>query len=273
MDVVDARQFPPARLVYAEAVHECREFVAVLGVVNPLGLRAEHRHVLLVEARGEVLWYLPARREDHAVGCLQLDDVHDALECEFVEVEAVTHIVVGRDRLGVVVDHHRPPPVVAHGLQRVDAAPVKLDGRADAVGSRPEHDDRAVVVLVVDVAAHAVVGEVEVVGPCGILGRQRVDLLDHRHDARRLADGAHGQAVALVVGIHAFLEHGAGYLEVREALPLGPPEQLGRELVEAVEPLDVLGRVDDAAQLLQEPLVDLGQVVYLVDGVAPAHGL
>ena len=37
---------------------------------------------------------------------LQLDDIHDTLEGELVEVKTVAHIVVGRYGLRVIVDHH-----------------------------------------------------------------------------------------------------------------------------------------------------------------------
>ena len=72
--------------------------------------------MLLVESHGEVVGYLAAYAEYDAVGLLDLDDVHDALEGEFVEIEAVAHVVVGADGLWVVVDHDGLVALVACGL-------------------------------------------------------------------------------------------------------------------------------------------------------------
>ena len=88
---------------------------------------------------------------------LHLDDIHHTLEGQLVEVETVAHIVVGRYGLWVVVDHHRAPALLANGVQSLNATPVELYGRTDAVSTRTEYDDRTVVVLEGDVALHACV--------------------------------------------------------------------------------------------------------------------
>ena len=78
-------------------------------------------------------------------GSLGLDDVHDVLVGERLEVEAVGRVVVGRHRLGVAVDHDRLEAGVAQGEAGVDAAVVELDALADAVGPGAEdHDLRPV---------------------------------------------------------------------------------------------------------------------------------
>ena len=51
-------------------------------------------------------------------GALKVDDVHHALEGQLVEVEAVTHVVVGRHGLRVVVYHDRTPALLADGGPR-----------------------------------------------------------------------------------------------------------------------------------------------------------
>ena len=81
---------------------------------------------------------LAAELDDHALGLLDLDDAEDVLERQRLEVEAVGGVVVGRDRLGVAVDHHRVAAGLAHGHRRVHAAVVELDALADAVRARAE---------------------------------------------------------------------------------------------------------------------------------------
>ena len=79
---------------------------------------------------------------------LDLDDREHVLERERLEVEAVGGVVVGGDRLGVAVDHHRVAAGLAHGHGGVHAAVVELDPLPDAVrarsrGSRPTGARRA----------------------------------------------------------------------------------------------------------------------------------
>ncbi len=50
-------------------------------------------------------------------------------------------VVVGRDGLGVGVDHHRLEAQLLGGEGRVHAAVVELDALADAVGPAAEDDD------------------------------------------------------------------------------------------------------------------------------------
>ena len=91
--------------------------------------------MLLIEIDGKVIGDLSARGDNDAMGLFKLDNVEHPLEGEFVEVETVAHIVVGRDGLGIVVDHHRAPALAADGVQRLHTTPVELYGRADAVGT------------------------------------------------------------------------------------------------------------------------------------------
>ncbi len=106
VDIFKTGKFAPAGLVYAQTVEHGREFVAVLGVVNALGRCAENVDVLLVEAHGEIVGNLAAHGEYHAVGHLEVENIHYALECELVEVQAVAHVIVGRYGLGIIVYHH-----------------------------------------------------------------------------------------------------------------------------------------------------------------------
>ena len=67
-----------------------------------------------------------------AVG-LGLEDVGQVLGGERFEVEAVRGVVIGGDRLGVAVHHHRLEAGGLQGERGVDAAVVELDALADPV--------------------------------------------------------------------------------------------------------------------------------------------
>src|SRR3712207_5514011 len=58
-----------------------------------------------------------------------------------LEVEAVRGVVVGRNRLGVAVQHDRLVARIRQRERGVDAAVVELDALADAVGAGTEDQD------------------------------------------------------------------------------------------------------------------------------------
>ncbi len=116
-------------------------------------------------------------------------DVGDVLEGERLEVQPVGDVVVGRDGLGVAVDHDGVVAVLAHGHGGVHAAVVELDALADAVGPAAEDDDA--LALAGQRLVFVLVGRVEV-GRLGLeLGGAGVDRLVDRHDAHLEAPRAH----------------------------------------------------------------------------------
>ena len=81
----------------------------------------------------------------------QVNDIQHALERQFVKVQSVAHVIVRRNRLRIVVDHDGTPPLLANGIQRLYTTPVKLDTRTNAIGTRAQHDDALLVVLILNV--------------------------------------------------------------------------------------------------------------------------
>ena len=101
--------------------------------------------MLLIEPHREVVRYLSAHRENHTIRLLKVDDIHDTLEGQFVEIKTVAHVIIGRNGLWVVVDHHALMTLLAGSLECIDRTPVELDRRADAIGTRTKDDgDRSV---------------------------------------------------------------------------------------------------------------------------------
>ena len=86
---------------------------------------------------------LPAELGDDALRPLAIEDGEHLLGRERLEVEPVGGVVVGRDRLGVAVDHHGLVAERPEGLDGVDAAVVELDALPDPIRPRAEdHDPR-----------------------------------------------------------------------------------------------------------------------------------
>ena len=98
-----------------------------------------------------------------------------------------------------------------------------------------------------------------------VLSSQCVNLLDPRPDAEALPASAD-----LILSA----AHSLGDLLVRETELLGLEDDLLLKSKEAADLLELLCAVDDVLELVQEPLVDLGEIVQPVDGVAlVVHGL
>ena len=124
------------------------------------------------------------------------------------------------------------------------------------------------------VVGDAAVGEIQIIGLSRELACESIDLLDHRHDAKLLAAVAHVQALGFGKVLDLLvLDHSPCNLEVAEALALSFAQQVGRHLVDVVILFQFLIGTHYALELLEEPLVNLGEVVNLIDRIASLHGL
>ena len=238
------------------------ELFAVLGQVDRARARAQDRHACAFQVGGQRQRRLPAELDDHALDgagrALGTVDLQDVLERERLEVEAVGDVVVGRDGLGVAVNHDRLV-VLAQRHGRVDARVVKFDALTDAVGTRAQDDDglalaRAHLVLLV-------IGRIVVGRAGGKLGGAGVHRLVDRVDTEGSAHLAHR-----VLGQTAH----RGDLAVREAVAL----RLGEHVAgEGLGVADAGGDLVEEEHLVQEPGVDLGRLEELLEGGATADRL
>ena len=114
---------------------------------------------------------------------LLVEHRHHVLERERLEVQAVGRVVVGRDGLGVAVDHHRLEALLAEREGGVTAAVVELDPLPDAVRPAAEDDDLLLRVRIR--LAERLVRPVHVRRERLELRRARVDALVRRRRARR----------------------------------------------------------------------------------------
>ena len=78
----------------------------VLGPVDVLrGWVPRTGHAGLVQAQRQIVRHLAAHAHDDALGLLALVEIEHRLEADLVEYQLVADVVVGADRLRVVVDH------------------------------------------------------------------------------------------------------------------------------------------------------------------------
>ena len=183
------------RIVDAQLVEQRRETLAVLCQVDGLGFRAHDLDALVLQSLRELERRLAAQGDDHAVGSLGVDDVHDVFVGDGLEVEAVGGVVVGRDGLGVAVHHDGLVAQRRQRVARMHAAVVELDALADAVGAGTDNHR-----LLFGAGRNfrlLVVGLVVVARLAGKLGRAGIHSLEDANDAQTFSSRAHGLLVAL----------------------------------------------------------------------------
>ena len=136
------RRRPAGRLGDLEAGAQGVPALPVLGQVDRSGRRAEDEAGGSWPESFKGVWPPRATMTPWTgpVACSTSRTLVTSSRVKRLEVEPVAGVVVGRDRLGVAVDHHRLEAGVAKGEAGLDAAVVKLDALTDAVRSRPEDD-------------------------------------------------------------------------------------------------------------------------------------
>mmetsp|Transcript_6965 Transcript_6965/g.17395 ORF Transcript_6965/g.17395 Transcript_6965/m.17395 type:complete len:370 (+) Transcript_6965:544-1653(+) len=137
----DGCKLRPLWLVDAEDVAELAEFEAVLTHVDGLHGSAQNLDATLVQFHREVVGRLPPDGNDDAAWVFELHDVQHRLVAEFLEVQSIGLIVIGRDSLGIAIDHDGLVPQRAKRLNARHGAPVEFDATSDAVRSAPQHDN------------------------------------------------------------------------------------------------------------------------------------
>ena len=91
--------------------------------------------MLLVKAHGEVVGYLAACADNNPRRVLQFDDIHNTLECQFVEIQTVAHVIISGNGLGIIVYHNRAVALFADSVESLYTTPVELHRRTYAISS------------------------------------------------------------------------------------------------------------------------------------------
>ena len=212
-----------------------------------------------------------------------------------LEIEAVGRVIVGRHGFRVAVDHDRLIAGFAQRKAGMDAAIVELDTLADAVGTTAQDDDLLAVAglrLILRLAEdRGFIGRIHVGRLRLELGGAGVDALEHRTHAQLVAQAAHlvlghaaGHGDDGIVDQAAAARHAALIAAQIGRLERQPGETLvgkahGLEAAHAVRIARqamfqhlILG-LDDFLQALQEPGVELGDIVDFRDGQTFTKGL
>ncbi len=136
------------RRLQADLLHRLAEQLAVLGLVDGVGIGADHLHAEFFEhahaaqrQRG-VERGLPAHGRQQRVGPLLLDDLGDDLRRDRLDIGRVGEVRVGHDRRRVRVDQDDPVALLLERLAGLGAGIVEFAGLADDDRTGADDQDR-----------------------------------------------------------------------------------------------------------------------------------
>src|SRR6185295_18071738 len=93
----------------------------------------------------EIQWSLSAKLNDHTFRFFDIDDVHHIFESERLEVESIGSVVISRDCFRIAVDHDGLESGFVQRKRSMTTTIVKLDSLPDAVRTRAEDHDLALI--------------------------------------------------------------------------------------------------------------------------------
>ncbi|GKT75685.1 hypothetical protein ColTof4_08108 [Colletotrichum tofieldiae] len=246
LSLLDGGELLPCRLVDANAIEDLGELLSVLGLVNVLRVGSENLSTAgLLETKRNVLGKLATDGDHDSGSALELVNIHNTLITQLLEIKLISSVEIGA------------------GLGGTNSTPIKLNGATNAVNTTAKDD--SALVLECNVVGRGVVGGVQVVGVGGELGREGIDFLDPGADAKGKTSGAH-----LVFGA----SNSQSNLAVREAELLSLQDLVLLKVLQTTSGLEAVLAVNKVLQLVQEPLVNLGQLMNPVHRVVLVeHGL
>ena len=164
-----------------ERLHELLESLAVLCQVDRIGRCPDDWRPGGLELPGELQGRLPAVLYDHPLRLFLVDNLHDILERQGLEIQPVGGVVIRRNRLGIAIDHDRFIARLTQCQRGMYATVVELDALPDAVrATAQDHYLRRIRRLGFTLFF---IRRVHVRGRRGELGGTSVHALEHGPDA------------------------------------------------------------------------------------------
>ena len=157
------------------------ETLTVLGTIDCLGGRANNGHPFVGQCPGQFQRCLAAELNDDALGLFNFNNFQHVLERQRLEIQAIRGVVIGRDGLGVTVDHDGLVTILTHRQGRMNTAIIELNALANSVWPAAQDHDLVIVGWVG--LALFVVARIHVRGRRIELGGTGVDPLVDRTDA------------------------------------------------------------------------------------------
>ena len=262
------------RIHNAQLVEQGGKALAVLGKVDGIGLGAHDVHAAFLEHARQLKRSLAAERHHDAVGSLNVDNVHDVLVGERLKVQTVGRVIVGRDGLGIAVDHDGLKAAGRQRVARVHTAVIELDTLANAVGAGAQDHRLGLVRRRGLVGSHALLGirarAVDVLVRLVVVLRGARELRSAGID--RLHAGNHAQALA--IGAHKALVRAGqrGDLSVARAVLFEQAHRVGVDILHT-QAADALLDLHHVIDTVEVPRIDTADGMDASDVPATAQGL
>ena len=174
----------------------------------------------------------------------QFENIHYPFKGQFIEIESVTHIVICRNSLGIVVYHYTPIALFTYCVQRLDSTPIEFHRGTYTVSAWSQYDNRFFVSEIFHIVGNTAISQIKVIGLSRIFGCQRVDLFYNRNNPQWFTIFTHPLHMAI---FHFIFPNGSCYLEIGEPLYFRPTYQFRPGLFIAFELCD---RFVESFQLL-----------------------
>ena len=136
-----------ARVFQPDGVHRLAETLPVFGLVDHIGLRTDHLHIVFFEdarffqIERAVQCCLPAHGGEKGVRPFLLDDLLDKFRRNRLDIGGVGEAGVGHDGCRVRVHQNDPVAFLLQGLAGLNAGIVELAGLADDNGAGADDED------------------------------------------------------------------------------------------------------------------------------------
>ncbi len=146
-------------------------------------------------------------------------------------------------------------PISSQRQGSIDGTPIELNGATNTVDTATKND--STVVIKGDIMGRRVVGSVEVAGVGRELSSKSINLLDPGTDTEAQSAGNERRP--------RWIQRTRQFACQRNRSLLGLGEDFLLKTKEATDFLELVLAVDNVLELVQEPLVDLGQIVHLLN--------
>ena len=229
-------------------------------------MRAEQIYIFCIKTHSQIIRNLTTSTYYHTIRTFQVENIHYALKRKFIEIETIAHIIVGRNCFGIIINHDRTIALLTNGIERLYTTPVEFYRRTDAIGSRTQYDYRTLIFFKTYIMCHTAISPIQIVGLSRVLSGQRVDLLHNGKYTSLLTTCTNSENRLLYVH---FLFHAdsTSYLEIRETLNFCLTQEVIAKHINRCAIMKFLIGLMNLVKLLQEPTIDLGQIMNLVDSV------
>ncbi|MPM32623.1 hypothetical protein SDC9_79188 [bioreactor metagenome] len=143
-------------------------------------------------------------------------DIHYPFISKLIEIEPVTHIIIGGNGFRIIIDHDPSPSALPDSLKSIHRTPVKFYRASNPVSTGTKYYNGLIITFVLHVIVSSVIGEVKVIGLCRVFGSKCIYLFYYRGNAQFFSEVPYNNRTD--IRINRIFINQTSYLKVGEAL-------------------------------------------------------